>query len=57
MPEKKNKKKQPYQKPVIKIIELSADEVLATGCKTSSSGTFLGTACIIGASSCSVDGS
>ena len=57
MPETKKKKQKPYQKPEIKVIELSADEVLATGCKTASTGNFLGTACIIGATSCSVDGS
>jgi hypothetical protein len=30
--------KQQYEKPRLRVIELSADEVLAIGCKTGSSG-------------------
>ena len=37
MAEKSNSKKKPYVKPVVHIIEIAADEVLAGGCKTSSS--------------------
>jgi hypothetical protein len=31
--------KQPYEKPRLRVIELTAEEVLAVGCKTASSGT------------------
>jgi len=34
-----DQKKQPYEKPDIKAIELVADEVLAVGCKTSIAGS------------------
>ena len=35
-PERKSEaRKQPYEKPRLRTIKLSADEVLATGCKTS----------------------
>ena len=36
--EKKKKSRQPYEKPRLRTIELAAEEVLATGCKTLSSG-------------------
>ena len=54
MPEKKNKKKQPYQKPVIKVIELAADEMLTGGCKMAGSypGGALGSSCQIGPTNC-----
>ena len=33
------KEKRPYEKPVLRIIELAAEEVLAVGCKTQQVGT------------------
>lgn len=33
---KKEKHKQEYEKPRLRVIELAADEVMATGCKTDS---------------------
>lgn len=33
------KDKRPYEKPVLRIIELAAEEVLAVGCKTQNIGT------------------
>jgi hypothetical protein len=39
MTEQIKKKKLPYDKPNIEVIELAADEVLATGCKTGVSGS------------------
>ena len=33
------KTKRPYEKPVLRVIELAAEEVLAVGCKTQSAGT------------------
>lgn len=35
MEEKKDRQRQLYKKPGIKVIELVADEVLSVGCKTS----------------------
>lgn len=32
-------KKRPYERPVLRVIELAADEVLAVGCKTQQTGT------------------
>ena len=32
--EKKKKSRKPYEKPRLRTIELAAEEVLATGCKT-----------------------
>ena len=32
---KREDRKQPYEKPRLRTIKLSADEVLSTGCKTS----------------------
>jgi hypothetical protein len=57
--EKKQKKKQPYEKPRLRTIELAAEEVLATGCKTLSSGpTNFGGQPFCGiSSSCVLDGS
>ena len=31
--------KRPYEKPVLRVIELAAEEVLAVGCKTQQTGT------------------
>ena len=39
MSDKVEKKKQPYKKPSVKVVELAADEVLAVGCKTNISGS------------------
>lgn len=42
-PERKHENnKPPYEKPRLRIIKLSADEVLATGCKTSPVSTGFG---------------
>lgn len=42
-PERKREDhKQPYEKPRLRTIKLSADEVLATGCKTSPVSTGFG---------------
>lgn len=35
---KEKDEKQAYERPALRIIELSAEEVLAVGCKTGSSG-------------------
>lgn len=37
---KKEKSKQAYEKPMLRTIELAAEEVLAVGCKTTSSPAF-----------------
>ena len=42
MNEKKQSKKKTYEKPRMRTIRLSADEVLATGCKTSPVSTGFG---------------
>ncbi|MFZ5905900.1 MAG: hypothetical protein ACOYVJ_00645 [Nitrospirota bacterium] len=34
--------KQPYEKPRLRVIDLTAEEVLAVGCKTTSSGNAPG---------------
>ncbi len=44
-PDKKLKKTRPYEKPRLRIIELAAEEVLAIGCKTSSSSALLAPTC------------
>lgn len=50
------KKKQPYIKPALRTIKLSAEEVLAVGCKGSNSGFNVGnTPCK--ANGCSKNGS
>jgi hypothetical protein len=52
------KKKKPYQKPEIEVIDLAAEEVMAVGCKTPiSRGTGLpaGPNCII--ARCAANGS
>jgi hypothetical protein len=36
---KETMKKEAYEKPVLEVITLKVDEVLALGCKTSKSGT------------------
>jgi hypothetical protein len=47
--EKQSKTKQPYEKPVLRPIELAADEVLAAGCKlgTSVHAGFGRPACVV----------
>jgi len=45
MSENRKKKKQPYEKPDIKVIELVADEVLAIGCKNTTTGGKFATNC------------
>lgn len=39
---KRENRKQPYEKPHLRTIKLSADEVLSTGCKTSPVSTGFG---------------
>ncbi len=39
---KRESRKQPYEKPRLRTIKLSADEVLSTGCKTSPVSTGFG---------------
>ena len=39
---KRDSLKQPYEKPRLRIIKLSADEVLSSGCKTSPVSTGFG---------------
>jgi hypothetical protein len=39
---KREPRKQPYEKPRLRTIKLSADEVLSTGCKTSPVSTGFG---------------
>ncbi len=52
-PEQKREiRKQVYEKPRLRTIKLSADEVLSTGCKTSAVSTgFGGNLCLTGACS------
>jgi len=46
--DKDKQPRQPYEKPGLKTIELAADEVLAIGCKTQSSGkASLGISCTL----------
>ena len=56
--QKKKKTRKPYEKPRLRTIELAADEVLATGCKTLAGPTNVGglEQCGIG-SACAVEGS
>ncbi|MBW1743971.1 MAG: hypothetical protein JRJ47_11200 [Deltaproteobacteria bacterium] len=52
----KEKTKLPYERPRLRIIELAAEEVLATGCKTAGASTGVGvTPCTLG--SCAGEGS
>lgn len=54
--ETKEKKKQTYEKPRLRTIELAAEEVLGVGCKLASSGfAFDQTPCTPGP--CSAEGS
>jgi len=40
------KKNQPYEKPRLRVIELTAEEVLAVGCKTAAGGVPLQPNCL-----------
>ena len=53
----KEKGKRHYEKPLLRVIELAAEEVLAVGCKLASSGSAVGypTNCI--GSGCAGSGS
>jgi len=55
--QEKEKSKRHYEKPLLRVIELAAEEVLAVGCKLASSGSAFGwpTTCI--GSGCSGAGS
>lgn len=37
-----SRSKKPYEKPVLQVIELAAEEVLAAGCKTYTGGSAFG---------------
>ena len=50
-------KRKIYQKPEITIIDLAADEVLATGCKTAVTTAAPGTPFCVAMGGCSVIGS
>ena len=54
---KKNSKKEKYEKPELKSIQLHAEEVLVVGCKNLSSGGPLKTSCIGGGPACIGSGS
>lgn len=54
--EQKKQTRKPYRKPVLRTIELTADEVLAAGCKTSGTG-FNSGAAPCSANNCSAMGS
>ena len=49
--------RQPYKKPELRVVELEANEVLATGCKTSTGATAFGAASGCLSNSCASDGS
>ena len=55
--QEKEKSKRPYEKPLLSVIELAAEEVLGVGCKLASGGSAFGwpTNCI--GSSCASPGS
>ena len=53
---KQNKNKKDYQKPEIQVIDLAADEVLAIGCKTTTSVGYSAITCF-NPSQCSGPGS
>ena len=45
--EKRKKARRPYEKPELKVIELAAEEVLATGCKNLTSFGFGQPVCFV----------
>ena len=49
--------KKDYQKPEVTIIDLAADEVLATGCKTASTSAAPGTPLCVAVGGCATIGS
>lgn len=55
--EEMKKSKKPYEKPMLRTIELAAEEVLAVGCKLASSGTAFGAPANCIANSCAGPGS
>jgi len=56
MNDKVIQEKKPYEKPTLHVIDLVADEVLGTGCKTAGSGGgYTGANCQVG--SCLQNGS
>lgn len=55
--DKKEKGKQPYEKPGLRIIELAAEEVLAIGCKTVTGGGSVPVAIPCNAAGCAQLGS
>jgi hypothetical protein len=54
---KQEQHKEPYKKPVLRVVELSTREVLAVGCKTTSSGINAGSGPPCSAGSCAVSDS
>ena len=53
----KDKNKRSYEKPILRVIELSAEEVLGIGCKHASSSPAVGNAVGCIAIPCSASGS
>ena len=49
--------RRPYKKPELRVVELEAKEVLATGCKTASGNSAIGSPTNCVGNSCAADGS
>jgi hypothetical protein len=45
----KEKEVQPYEKPMLRIIELAAEEVMGIGCKSNSTGGYTAPPCVCSA--------
>jgi hypothetical protein len=55
--QKKNQDKQPYEKPMLRIIEMETDQVLGIGCKSVGGPPDVGDPASCFGSFCSEDGS
>lgn len=55
--QEKDKNKRSYEKPILRVIELSAEEVLGIGCKQATGSTAFGNAVGCIAIPCSASGS
>jgi hypothetical protein len=55
--QKQEKSKRPYEKPMLRVIELSAEEVLAVGCKQATGASAFGNAVGCIATPCAAQGS
>jgi hypothetical protein len=55
--QEKDKNKRSYEKPILRVIELSAEEVLGIGCKQATGSTNFGNPVGCIASPCSASGS